>query len=179
MSSPKEGITSTPSLSSESSWEKPGEFPSSQQPLPIQEHPVQDVESQEEPAAPQSEALSAAEESSSVEAPDPEEPGEQSSVQEMAFRVRDTTTARQVPLLSALRSFTWFQKRKAEADPSEAEGDAKSSEDVPEDVTEAKKEDEVQSAPAEQKQEEVTQVKRRKAVNPYGSWEQVKVEKDP
>lgn len=66
------------------------------------------------------------------------------------------------------------------------EGDAKIGEDAPEDdVQEVKKEEEVQSSSAEpeQKQENVTQSgtqsKRAKAANPYGSWERVKVEKDP
>lgn len=83
-------------------------------------------------------------------------------------------------------SFSRFQKRQAETEPSEQEGDAKIGEDAPEDdVKEAKKEEEVQSSPAEpeQKQEDVTQSgirsKRPKAANPYGSWERVKVEKDP
>lgn len=83
-------------------------------------------------------------------------------------------------------SFTCFQKRKAETEPSEKEGDAQINEDAPEDdVKEVKKEEEVQSSPAEpeQKQEDVTQSgiqsKRPKAANPYGSWERIKVEKDP
>lgn len=82
--------------------------------------------------------------------------------------------------------FTCFQKRKAETEPSEQEGDAKISDDAPEDdVKEVKAEEEVQSSPAEpeQKQEDVTQSgiqsKRPKAANPYGSWERIKVEKDP
>lgn len=80
---------------------------------------------------------------------------------------------------------TCFQKRKAETEPSEEEGDA--SEDAPEDVKEVKKEEqqeEVQSSPAEPQQKpDVTQSgvqpRRPKAANPYGSWERVKVEKDP
>lgn len=79
--------------------------------------------------------------------------------------------------------FTCFQKRKAETEPSEQEGDAETREDAPGD--EVKKEEEVQRPPAEpeQKQDDVTQSriqpKRPKAANPYGSWERIKVEKDP
>lgn len=72
-------------------------------------------------------------------------------------------------------------------EPSEKEGDAKISEDTPkEDAEETKKEEEVQSTPAEpeKRQQGVvtqreTQAKRLKAVNPYGAWEQIREEKDP
>ncbi|TWW63851.1 WW domain-binding protein 4 [Takifugu flavidus] len=142
----------------ESSWEKPAGFPSSEQPEPNKE-----VESQKEPPPPQTETPSETEKSSSVDGQVPEEPKQQSSTPKIAFR-----------------------KRKAEAEPSEKEGDTKINEDAPEDdVKEVKKEEEVQSSPAEpgQKQENLTQCgkqpKRPKAANPYGSWERIKVEKDP
>lgn len=81
-----------------------------------------------------------------------------------------------------------FQKRKAEAEPSEKEGDNKVSDGAPkEDAKETKKEEVVRSAAAEpeeeKKKEEVTQRKtqarRPKAANPYGFWEQIQEEKDP
>lgn len=76
-----------------------------------------------------------------------------------------------------------FQKRKAEAEPSEQEGEDKASSDSPkEDTEEGKKEEEVQSAtsePKEKKEEKETQAKKRKAINPYGTWEQIQQEEDP
>lgn len=80
------------------------------------------------------------------------------------------------------------QKRKAEAEPSEKEGDKVSEEAPKEDAKEAKKEEEVQVTTAEpeeekKKEEEVTRrktpAKRPRAANPYGAWEQIQEEKDP
>ncbi|XP_037617691.1 WW domain-binding protein 4 [Sebastes umbrosus] len=80
-----------------------------------------------------------------------------------------------------------FRKRKAEAEPSEEEGEDKVSDDVPkEEAEEVKKEEEVQitTAQPEEKKEEVVapvriQIKRSKTANPYGAWEQIKEEEDP
>lgn len=81
-----------------------------------------------------------------------------------------------------------FQKRKAEAEPSEKEGEDKVSDDAPkEDDEETKKEEEVPSTtaePEEKKKEEEpkqreTPAKRPKAANPYGVWEQIQEEEDP
>lgn len=89
-------------LTSESSWEKPTGFPSSEQPEPNKE-----VESQEEPPSPQTEAMSAPEKTSSVEAQLTDEPMQQSSIPKINFRVRDTATVRwQIPVLTVLIYFT-------------------------------------------------------------------------
>lgn len=78
-----------------------------------------------------------------------------------------------------------FQKRKAEAEPSEKKAGEKVSDDAPK---ETKKEEEVQSTtstaePEEKTEKEATQrktqAKRPKAANPYGVWEQIQEEKDP
>lgn len=78
------------------------------------------------------------------------------------------------------------QKRKAEAEPSEKEGEDKASDSSPkEDAEENKIESEVPSTAAEpeKKAEEATpgktQAKRPKSANPYGAWEQIEQEEDP
>lgn len=82
--------------------------------------------------------------------------------------------------------FFGFQKRKAEAEPSEKEGEDKVSDEAPkEGDEELKKEEAVQSTTAEEKKKEgeatqrETQAKRPKAANPYGVWEQILEEEDP
>lgn len=81
-----------------------------------------------------------------------------------------------------------FQKRKAEAEPSEKEGEDKVSDSAPkEEAEEVKKQEEVQStttAEPEEKKKETpapvkTQAKRSKTANPYGAWEQIQEEEDP
>ncbi|XP_023249133.1 WW domain-binding protein 4 [Seriola lalandi dorsalis] len=151
----------------ESSWEKPADFPSNEA---SGSGSCREEESQEEPLTPQPEPLSGGEESptgaqASQEAEVPEEASEQPKVPKISFR-----------------------KRKAEAEPSEKEGEEKASDDTPkQDAEEMKKEEEeVQSTtaePEEKKEEEATQVvtqaKRPKAANPYGAWEQIQEEEDP
>ncbi|XP_073318439.1 WW domain-binding protein 4 [Pagrus major] len=150
----------------ESSWEKPADFPSS---VASGSEPTKEGESPEEPAAPQPESLSGGEESSngappSQEAEAPEEADQQPKVPKIFFR-----------------------KRKAEAEPPEEEKEDKVSDDAPkEDAEETKKDEEVQSMTAEPEEEKkkeapqsVTQAKRPKAANPYGTWEQIQEEEDP
>ncbi|XP_038576696.1 WW domain-binding protein 4 [Micropterus salmoides] len=150
----------------ESSWEKPADFTSNEA---SGSGPSGESENQEEPSTPQPEPLSGEEGSSSGDPPSQEaEVPEQASQQPT------------VPKIS-------FRKRKAEAEPSESEGEDKVSDDAPkEDAEETKKEEEVQSTtakPEEKKVEEVTQgkiqAKRPKATNPYGVWEQIQEEEDP
>lgn len=101
-------ITDILSLTSESSWEKPAGFPSSEQ-----RESNKEVESQEESPAPQTEALSAPGDHSSVEAQVPEDPKEQSSIPKITFRVRVTATARRkTPVLTALIHFDSLAFRK-------------------------------------------------------------------
>ncbi|XP_070786806.1 WW domain-binding protein 4 [Enoplosus armatus] len=152
----------------ESNWEKPADFPSNEASGSPTES-SREGESQEEPSTPQPEPLSGGEESSSgtpasQEAEGPEQASQQPKVLKISFR-----------------------KRKAEAEPSENEGEDKVSDDAPkEDAEETKKEEEVPSTtaePVEKKQEAATQVrtqaKRPKATNPYGVWEQILEEEDP
>ncbi|XP_070711708.1 WW domain-binding protein 4 [Pempheris klunzingeri] len=156
----------------ESSWEKPADFPSNEA---SGYGSNREGGSQEEPSTPQVEPLSGGEESSSgtpasQEAKVPQQDSQQSKVPKISFR-----------------------KRKAEAEPSEKEGEDQVSEDAPKegdspkvDAEETKKEEEVQSTPAEpeeKKEEAPTQVKReakrQKVANPYGVWEQIQQEEDP
>lgn len=85
----------------ESSWERPAGFPSGEQPEPNKE-----VESQEEPPAPQTETPSETEKSSSVDVQVPEEPKQESSTPKITFRVSDTAAVRwQIPVTTALIYF--------------------------------------------------------------------------
>ncbi|XP_008299990.1 WW domain-binding protein 4 [Stegastes partitus] len=158
----------------ESSWEKPSDYPleppgTSSGPIIEAESQAESQEgSQEEPSNPQPEPLSGEEESSngasaSQEAEVPEQASQQPKVPKISFR-----------------------KRKAEAEPSEKEGEDKASDDAPkEEDKEAKKEEEAQSSTAEpEKTEEpvtqrVVQAKRPKTANPYGVWEKIQEEEDP
>lgn len=87
--------TLIPCVTSESSWEKPEGFPSSEQPEPNKE-----VEGQVEPPAPQTEE----EKSSNVEAQVPEDPQQEPSIPKLSFRVRDSATGGPG---SHPRSFNW------------------------------------------------------------------------
>lgn len=170
----------------ESSWEKPADFPSSKESGPSGEG-----EGEEESPAPEPEPSEGDE--SSDAAPAPEETSEQPKVPKITFRVRipacsygfcGSTNPRQT---SQSKSLSSFQKRKAEAEPSEEEGGGDNvSEEAPkEEAKETTKEEEVQDVTAEpeKKQEEApqsaTQAKRWRAANPYGAWEQIREEKDP
>ncbi|XP_026219565.1 WW domain-binding protein 4 [Anabas testudineus] len=149
----------------ESSWEKPADFPVSEE---SGSGSSREGESQEEPTTPQPEPLSGGESSSSANPESQEaEAHEQASQQP------------KVPKIS-------FRKRKAEAEPSEKEGEDKASDSSPkEDAEENKIESEVPSTAAEpeKKAEEATpgktQAKRPKSANPYGAWEQIEQEEDP
>lgn len=76
-----------------------------------------------------------------------------------------------------------FQKRTAEAEPSENKGEDKASSDTPkEDTEEKKKEEDAQSLKSEPEEKMVIKMiiaKRPKTANPYGAWEQIKEEEDP
>ncbi|KAF7663194.1 hypothetical protein LDENG_00214820 [Lucifuga dentata] len=143
----------------ESSWERPVDFP------PLEESRSGsngEGESQEEPSTPQPEPLTGGEESSneasaSQQAEDSGQPSQQSKVPKISFR-----------------------KRKAEAEPSEKEGEDKASSDTPkEDIEEKKKEEEAQIVTSEpEKKKEETKAKRPKTTNPYGAWEQIQQEED-
>lgn len=94
-------ITDVPSLTPESSWEKPAGFPSSEQPEPNPE-----LKSQEE-------SSSAPGDPSSLEPQVPEEPKEQSSTPKITFRVRVPATAGgKTPLLTASVPFYSLAFRK-------------------------------------------------------------------
>lgn len=94
-------ITDVPSLTPESSWEKPAGFPSSEQPEPNQE-----LKSQEE-------SSSAPGDPSSLEPQVPEDAKQQSSTPKITFRVRVTATARgKTPLLTASIHFYSLAFRK-------------------------------------------------------------------
>lgn len=87
---------------------------------------------------------------------------------------------------SSSHSFAHFQKRKAEDEPLEKEEEDKASDDAPkEDAEETNKDEAVQSVTAEPEEEKkevpqiVTQPKRPKAANPYGTWEKIQEEEDP
>ncbi|XP_028427967.1 WW domain-binding protein 4 [Perca flavescens] len=151
----------------ETSWEKPVGFSPKES---SGSGSNKEGESQEEPLTPQAEPASGGEESSS-EAPASQEAQvpEQASQQTNASKIS-------------------FRKRKAEAEPSEKEGEDKMSDDAPKEVPEEmKKEQDVQSTTAEpekeKKEEEVAPVKMRtkrpKATNPYGAWEEIQEEEDP
>ncbi|XP_039997835.1 WW domain-binding protein 4 [Xiphias gladius] len=145
----------------ETSWEKRPDFPSKEA---SGSGSSKEEESQEEPSTPQPEPLSGEESSNGAQGSQEADLPEQASQQP------------RIPKIS-------FRKRKAEAEASEKEGEDKASDDSPkEDAEEMKKDEEVQSttaAPEEKKEEEVTQAKRPKAANPYGAWEQIKIEEDP
>lgn len=76
------------SLTTESSWEKLGGFPSSEQPESNKEAEIQ------ESPVPQTEASSAPGDHSGGEAQVPEEPKEQSSTPKITFQVRVSATAK-------------------------------------------------------------------------------------
>ncbi|XP_054479946.1 WW domain-binding protein 4 [Anoplopoma fimbria] len=164
----------------ETSWEKPAGFPSIEASGSATN---KEGESQGEPSSPQLEPQPGGEESSggapaSRAAEVPEQESQQSKVPKISFR-----------------------KRKAEAEPSEKEGEDKASDDAPkQEAEQMKKEEEVQSTTAEQvkKEEEVQsttaepeekqkeeappvkkQVRRPKTANPYGTWEEIQEEEDP
>ncbi|KAM7375259.1 hypothetical protein PAMA_014381 [Pampus argenteus] len=147
----------------ESTWEKPADFPSNEV-SGSGSGSSREGEIQEGPLTPQPEPLSGGDESSSEaqasqEAEATEQPSQQTKVPKISFR-----------------------KRKAEAEPSELEGEDKKSGDKPKEDAEEKKEEEVQSTatkPVEKKEEKETQAKKRKAVNPYGTWEQIQQEEEP
>jgi len=145
----------------ESSWEKPADLPSYEE-SGSGCGSSKEGESQEEPLTPKPEPLSGGEDSSDVaqasqEVEVTEQPSEQPKVPKISFR-----------------------KRKAEAEPSEQEGEDKASDDSPkEDAEENKKEEEAQSTTTEPKEEKEPQVKKPKTYNPYGTWEQIKLEVDP
>ncbi|XP_062270727.1 WW domain-binding protein 4 [Scomber scombrus] len=139
----------------ESSWDRPADFPS-------YEVSGSSKKGQEELLTPQPEPLSGGEESSNG-APATEE----------AEVTEESSQQPKVPKIN-------FRKRKAEHEPSEQEGEDKASgDDREEDAEETKKEEAVQSTTTEPKEEKETQVKRKKVVNPYGTWEQIQQEKDP
>ncbi|KAA8579716.1 hypothetical protein FQN60_006809 [Etheostoma spectabile] len=151
----------------ETSWEKPAGFSSKES---SGSGSNKEDESQKEPLTPQAEPSSGGAESSS-EAPASQE-------------AQVPEEASQPPNASKIS----FRKRKAEAEPSEKEGEDKMSEDAPKEAPEEmKKEQDVQSTPAEpekeKKEEEVAPVKirnkRPKAANPYGAWEEIQEEEDP
>lgn len=157
----------------ESSWENPADLASNEasggSSGSNREEGGEKEEDEEEPSAPEPEPLSGGEESSdgaqaSQEAAVPEQASQQPKVPKISFR-----------------------KRKAEAEPSEKEGDDKAGDDAPgeTDDKDAKTEEEVQSTAVEpEKTEEVVtqaarQAKKPKTANPYGAWEQIKEEEDP
>lgn len=149
----------------ESSWEKPADFPSN---VASGSEPTKEEETPEEPATPQPESLSGGEESSNGAPPSQEaEPSEEAGQQP------------KIPKIS-------FRKRKAEDEPLEKEEEDKASDDAPkEDAEETNKDEAVQSVTAEPEEEKkevpqiVTQPKRPKAANPYGTWEKIQEEEDP
>lgn len=148
----------------ESSWEKPENFPLASG---SGSESSREGQGQEEPSTPQPEPLSGGEESSNG-----------TPVSQEAEVHEQANQQPRVPKIS-------FRKRKAEAEPSEKEGEDKASEDTPqEDAKEMKKEEKVPyTADPEKKKEEVTQGERRakrpKVANPYGAWEQIQEEEDP
>lgn len=180
-------------LLSESSWEKPADFPSD---VASGSEPTKEEETPEEPATPQPESLSGGEESSngappSQEAEPPEEAGQQPKIPKISFRVRVNETyvsacQDSVEKFQLSQFCSCFQKRKAEDEPLEKEEEDKASDDAPKDDGEETKKDEaVQSVTAEPEEEKkeapqsVTQAKRTKAANPYGTWEKIQEEEDP
>ncbi|XP_034720109.1 WW domain-binding protein 4 [Etheostoma cragini] len=153
----------------ETSWEKPAGFSSKES---SGSGSIKEDESPKEPVTPQAEPSSGGEVSSS-EAPASQE----AQVPEQAS---------QSPNASKIS----FRKRKAEAEPSEKEGEEMSDGALKEAPEEMKKEQDVQSTTAEpekeekeKKEEEVAPVKirnkRPKAANPYGAWEEIQEEEDP
>ncbi|XP_042369032.1 WW domain-binding protein 4 [Plectropomus leopardus] len=154
------------SVTGETSWEKPAGFPQSEA---SGSGANEEEESREEPSASQPEPPAGGEEGSS-EAP---AASQEAEVPEQASQQP------KVPKIS-------FRKRKAEAEPSEKEGEDKVSDDAPEEeAEEVKKEEEVHSTTAEPEEKKetaapvTTQAKRPKTVNPYGVWEQIQEEEDP
>ncbi|XP_041638212.1 WW domain-binding protein 4 [Cheilinus undulatus] len=149
----------------ESSWEKPADFPSKEA---SESEQNKEGESQEDPATPQPEPLSGEEE---------KESSNEATASQVSEVPEQATQQSKVPKIN-------FRKRKAEAEPSEKEGeDEKVSDDAPKkDAEETTKEEEAPSTtaePEEKKEEKVTQAKRPKAATPYGAWEQIQEETDP
>ncbi|XP_053170440.1 WW domain-binding protein 4 [Scomber japonicus] len=141
----------------ESSWDRPADFPSN-------EESGSSKKGQEEPLTPQPEPLSGEEESSN---------GAATLATQEAEVTEESSQQPKVPKIN-------FRKRKAEPEPSEQQGEDKASgDDREEDAEETKKEEEVQSTTTEPKEEKETQVKRKKVVNPYGTWEKIQQEEDP
>ncbi|XP_071320872.1 WW domain-binding protein 4 [Trachinotus anak] len=146
--------------SGESSWEKPADFPLNEE---SGSGSSKEEESQEEPSTPQPEPLSGEESSNGAQASQEAEVPEQASQQPKVLKIS-------------------FRKRKAEAEPSEKEGEDAGDDTPKEDAGEMKEEEEVQSTtaePEEKKEVEATQAKRPRAANPYGTWEQIQQEEDP
>uniref|UniRef100_A0A8D3AYP0 WW domain-binding protein 4 n=1 Tax=Scophthalmus maximus TaxID=52904 RepID=A0A8D3AYP0_SCOMX len=151
----------------ESSWVKPADISSNE----ASGSGSSKEEKQEEPSTPQ------------PEQPSEEEEEESSSGAQASKKAEVPEQASQQPNVPKIS----FRKRKAEAEPSEKEREDKASDDAPkENAEEIKKEEEVQSIaaqPEEKKKEEVTrrvtQAKKLKASNPYGTWEQIQEEEDP
>lgn len=140
----------------ESKWEKPADFPSSETPGSSQQRESREELSgtSEDPQVKESEE-EAKNDQTSKETKDTEQVSQQSSVPKMNFR-----------------------KRKAEADPSET------LDETPKESSEDNKqgEDSATIVPDDNKEEEKQvepQIRKHKAVNPYGSWEKIKEEKDP
>lgn len=77
---------------------------------------------------------------------------------------------------SSSHSFAHFQKRKAEDEPLEKEEEDKASDDAPKEDAEETNKDEAEKKEVPQI---VTQAKRPKAANPYGTWEKIQEEEDP
>ncbi|XP_037552478.1 WW domain-binding protein 4 [Nematolebias whitei] len=142
----------------ESIWEKPADFPSNEA-----SGSSKDKESQEEAIAPEPKSLSEGESSN--------EASQQATVTEQANQMPE------VPKID-------FRKRKAENEPLENQEDDKCNADAPKEK-EMKPEEETQSTVAEPERTEVKmtpveiRLRKPKAANPYGAWEQVRQEEDP
>lgn len=147
----------------ESSWEKPAELASSEEP----EANLEDEENRGQALVPEPEPPSGGEESSD---------GASKEVQPEVQPAEDADQKPQIPKIK-------FRKRKAEAEPSETEGEERVTEDAPEEEKKETKTEEEAPSLATKAEETATpvafQVKRRRGPNPYGAWERIKQEEDP
>lgn len=144
----------------ESSWEKPADYPSSETAGSSQQ-----AESQEEPP---NTAAEDQKEAGSEEVANKDQSPEESEVTE------EVSQQSNVPKVN-------FKKRKADAEPSEEP--SKAVDESPKENSEEIKKEDVSITVAEDKKEEKQpvqpQTRKPKAANPYGSWEKIKVAKDP
>ncbi|XP_073708271.1 WW domain-binding protein 4 [Garra rufa] len=144
----------------ESSWEKPDDFSPEDICPPGVESPRQKTPAAEDSSPPQPESVSGAEATSDPPKDTPEPPKDAPEP--------DETKQTGIPKIS-------FRKRKEDAIQTSADdGGERSSDDGGN--GEEKKED---SAITEAVKEDVTPVKRLRKINPYGAWEQIRVEVDP